>query len=539
MLKWNRYILVAFILCLCCSSAGVALAQSDTPSTNNADVDSIHASQARHHWHRRHADGDETPDGDQLVSIGHDSHLPAGSHADSVVAVFGAAYSEGEARDVVSVLGETRVTGPVQEDAVAVIGSTYVNSRIGGNAVAVLGDVELGPNADVGGDAVAVGGTITRDPASIVHGETQAVFPGHFRGFEWLRPWVRECLMYGRPLALESGVGWAWYLALFFLAFYLLLAFVFRSGVQQCVQTFDTHPGPSVVAALLTILLSPIVLVLLCITVIGIAAIPFVVVGIFCAGVFGKAVMLAWIGQRCLGRRRVEAMAHPALAVLIGGAIVLLLYLVPILGFVVYKLLGLLGLGAVVYTLILAMRSRQATRAAATAAAGAAPLAAQPASAAPSTAPSADAGPARPSAPDTAATTAAATPVIAATLPRAGFWIRIAALTLDALLVGILIGLLHHLFHLELVLLATYGAIMWKLRGSTIGGIVFDLQVVRQDGRELDWPTAIVRALGCFLSLAAAGLGFIWIAFDAGKQAWHDKIAGTVVVRVAKGVSLL
>ena len=80
---------------------------------------------------------------------------------------------------------------------------------------------------------------------------------------------------------------------------------------------------------------------------------------------------------------------------------------------------------------------------------------------------------------------------------------------------------------------------MWKLRGSTVGGIVLDLQVVRLDGREIDWPTAIVRALGCFLSLAVAGLGFFWIAFDEEKQAWHDKIAGTVVVRVVKGAPLV
>jgi uncharacterized RDD family membrane protein YckC len=80
---------------------------------------------------------------------------------------------------------------------------------------------------------------------------------------------------------------------------------------------------------------------------------------------------------------------------------------------------------------------------------------------------------------------------------------------------------------------------MWKLRGATVGSIVFDLRVVRLDGREIDWETAIVRALSCFLSLAVAGLGFIWIAFDANNQAWHDKIAGTVVVRVAKGPPLL
>jgi uncharacterized RDD family membrane protein YckC len=79
---------------------------------------------------------------------------------------------------------------------------------------------------------------------------------------------------------------------------------------------------------------------------------------------------------------------------------------------------------------------------------------------------------------------------------------------------------------------------MWKLRGSTVGGIIFDLRVVRLDGRIVDWETAIVRALACFLSLAVAGLGFIWIVFDRDNQAWHDKIAGTVVVRVPKGVPL-
>jgi uncharacterized RDD family membrane protein YckC len=113
------------------------------------------------------------------------------------------------------------------------------------------------------------------------------------------------------------------------------------------------------------------------------------------------------------------------------------------------------------------------------------------------------------------------------------------ALFLDALLIGFVTHVLLHEHHLHLLVLAVYGAVMWKLRGSTIGGIVFDLRVVRRDGRAMDWETAIVRALGCFLSLAVAGLGFFWIAFDDDKQGWHDKIAGTVVVRVAKGTPLV
>ena len=88
-------------------------------------------------------------------------------------------------------------------------------------------------------------------------------------------------------------------------------------------------------------------------------------------------------------------------------------------------------------------------------------------------------------------------------------------------------------------ILAVYGAVLWKLKGSTLGGIICGLKVVRHDGRPMDWSSAIVRALGCFFSLIFLGLGFLWIAFDSEKQAWHDKIAGTIVVRVPKGMSLV
>ena len=65
------------------------------------------------------------------------------------------------------------------------------------------------------------------------------------------------------------------------------------------------------------------------------------------------------------------------------------------------------------------------------------------------------------------------------------------------------------------------------------------LKVVRLDDRPVDWPVALVRTLGAFLSVFCAGLGFLWVLFDDQQQTWHDKIAGTIVVRMPKGVSLL
>jgi uncharacterized RDD family membrane protein YckC len=511
-----------------------------------------------------------------LVNIGSDSNLPLGESADSVVSIFGSSTCAGEASDVVSIFGDSRITGAVGDSAVAVLGNMYIDGKVDGDVVAVLGNIDLGPHAEIDGGVFAVGGTLRRDPAAIVHGSVQNVLAVNFGGLDWLRTWIHECLFYGRPLALAAGLGWAWKLAFAFLALYAALAVLFRDGLMRCVQTFESQPGRSVLAALITMLATPVLVVLLFVTVIGIPAVPFVVFGLFCAGLFGKAVMLAWLGRRIAGRRGEDAQSHPAAAVLIGGLLVLVLYLVPVIGFLVYKLLGLLGLGAVVYTAILSVRAHQATKvgpagpaaapsplrtptpaptpepvptsppapsvvpAPSAAAAGAAFSAAAAATDAPpaaatqpdSGAPPAAAPPAAPT-PSAAPPAAAAPQPVSAALPRAGFWIRMAALLLDVILVGICMSIFHHP-HLELVLLAAYGAVMWKVRGSTVGGIVFDLHVVRLDGRALDWETAIIRALGCFLSLAVAGLGFIWIAFDGNRQAWHDKIAGTVVVRVAK-----
>ena len=99
--------------------------------------------------------------------------------------------------------------------------------------------------------------------------------------------------------------------------------------------------------------------------------------------------------------------------------------------------------------------------------------------------------------------------------------------------------MVHLPHHALLLFLAGYGAVMWKLRGTTIGGSICGLRVVRLDGRAIDWPTAIARALGAFLSMVVAGLGFIWVVFDTELQSWHDKIAGTVVVHVPRGTPLV
>jgi len=122
--------------------------------------------------------------------------------------------------------------------------------------------------------------------------------------------------------------------------------------------------------------------------------------------------------------------------------------------------------------------------------------------------------------------------------PRAGFWERMGAAFLDLVLVGILTALVGGMPQGLLVALA-YFAGMWTWKGTTIGGIVLGLKVVRVDGQPLPWHVALVRSLAAAFSAFVIFLGFLWIAWDKEKQGWHDMIAGTVVLRLPRGMPLV
>lgn len=75
--------------------------------------------------------------------------------------------------------------------------------------------------------------------------------------------------------------------------------------------------------------------------------------------------------------------------------------------------------------------------------------------------------------------------------------------------------------------------LFWRFRGATPGKMLVRAKIVTAEG--LARPSTgrlIGRFFAYFVSIFPACLGFLWIAFDRRKQGWHDKLAGTVVVRI-------
>jgi hypothetical protein len=446
--------------------------------------------------------------------------------------------------NAVAVMGPLTIDGTVDGNAVSVMGSGRIDGTVHGNAVVVGGTMRLGPNSRIDGNAVAVGGVLIKEPGAYVGGNLVPIGPGTS-----LTPdsgpvtWWDRGLSRGRPLAFGPHLHLLWILSLGFLVIYAVLAMAFPAGVKKCGETLAHRPGLTFLSGVLGIIALPIMFILLLCTVVGIPiAVIVLPLAVLCAVVFGKTAIYSLVG-----RAIVKQPLHPALVTILGGVIFVLFYLVPYLGLMVWAIVAFLGFSCAVATLLSPVRPVPPAGVPPVAAPPvAAPVIILPAAATPASsvaeplaaeavpAPIPVLPPATP-APVPPVIPAALTYASEAALPRAGFWVRIAALLIDTILVAIVCQG-HHIFPFAL---AAYAALMWKFKGATLGDIIFHLKVVRIDARPLDWPTALVRALGCFISIVVIGLGFIWIAFDPEKQGWHDKIAGTVVVRVPKSAPLV
>ncbi len=132
----------------------------------------------------------------------------------------------------------------------------------------------------------------------------------------------------------------------------------------------------------------------------------------------------------------------------------------------------------------------------------------------------------------------------------AGFWIRTGAVIIDTILVLIIIlpvltaiygkdywvsqsfiqGFWDVMFNFILPAIAVI--FFWIYKSATPGKMATKLTIVdAKTGGKPSTGHFIGRYLGYYVSMIPFFLGFIWVGIDKRKQGWHDKLAGTVVIR--------
>lgn len=131
-----------------------------------------------------------------------------------------------------------------------------------------------------------------------------------------------------------------------------------------------------------------------------------------------------------------------------------------------------------------------------------------------------------------------------------GFWPRVGASLIDTALVTLICvplvtsiygrsywtsdTLVHGPadFLINWVLPAIAVLLFWVYRQATPGKMAISAQIVdAASGAKPTTRQLIIRYLGYYVSTIPLFMGLVWVAFDKRKQGWHDKLAGTVVVR--------
>ncbi len=77
--------------------------------------------------------------------------------------------------------------------------------------------------------------------------------------------------------------------------------------------------------------------------------------------------------------------------------------------------------------------------------------------------------------------------------------------------------------------------LFWAERQGTPGKLVLGLKIVDlETGGTPTIGRLVLRYVGYLVSALPLGLGYLWVIWDPRRQGWHDKMAGTAVIRDPK-----
>ena len=130
-----------------------------------------------------------------------------------------------------------------------------------------------------------------------------------------------------------------------------------------------------------------------------------------------------------------------------------------------------------------------------------------------------------------------------------GFWVRFGASLIDSILMMVVLVPVGRFFGIGTsldsmrfdspanimvngVLPAIAVILFWFYRQATPGKMAIGAKIVdAKTGGKASTGQLIGRYLAYYVSILPLMLGIIWVGIDAKKQGFHDKLAGTLVVR--------
>jgi len=255
---------------------------------------------------------------------------------------------------------EIEEDGTIQGDMVVIGGNVTLDGIVSGSTVIIGGSTTMSDTAVVKGDLVTVGGSLTRDPGSEVEGEVVTNIPAPDIRIPDIQvpdvtnpptpPTPPDVNFDFNPLGnFFRMFGTA--IAVSLLA--MLASLFLQPQIERVSQAVVGQPVIAGSIGLLTGVMSPLIFVILAITIILIPVMVLAAAALALAWLFGMIAIGSEVGERFT--RAINQTWAPPLTAGMGTFLMMLVVggigMIPCVGWLATSLVALLGVGGVVLTL--------------------------------------------------------------------------------------------------------------------------------------------------------------------------------------------
>jgi len=233
-------------------------------------------------------------------------------------------------------------TADIARNAYLVGGNVWVNGAVRGNLLASAGNVTL--NGTVGRDVEVRGGELRVGPHAVITGNLRYRVPA---GKVHIDSAAR---ISGTVTALPISRGWSltrWLWTLGFLVVGAVVVALLPRFTERTAETIPGRPVRSGLVGLGAFILIPFAIFIAAVTVIGLP------LAIATALLYGVVVYLSsvpvalWVGRLLLGARGRAGRQGALLSFLVGGILVLVVQVIPVVGPIVMGVAVCVGFGAI------------------------------------------------------------------------------------------------------------------------------------------------------------------------------------------------
>ena len=219
--------------------------------------------------------------------------------------------------------GNVEIAGTVRGGLLASGGNVTIDGVIGSDVQVLSGELRIGPRAQIAGNLryKVPPKNVKIDPAARISGTVTAL-----------------------PVESEWGLErWLWLLGLLLIG--VVVVALFPRFTAEAAEILPRRPILAALVGLGWVCLAPVVIVLVAFTVIGVPLAILLGVAYVILLFVGDIPVAVWLGRRLLGIREGARQYGVVVNYAVGGLVLLIVMLIPVIGKVVLIVSGTLGLG--------------------------------------------------------------------------------------------------------------------------------------------------------------------------------------------------